>query len=218
MPLASDTEILQYDSQGSLDWARRYSPTGMHADRIVDAALAPGNRIAMGGDTLGVASGNYDLLAVQFDLSESPQAYCTAKTTSNGCEPAVSFTGMSSASASSGFFVRGSQVRNQKNGLLFYGINSAALPFQGGTLCVAPPTVRTAIQGSGGNASPADDCSGAFSLDMNAYATGSLGGAPLPALQVPGTTIHCQFWGRDPGFTPPLNTMLSNALRYVVLP
>jgi hypothetical protein len=133
--------------------------------------------------------------------------------------PAVTFIGSPSASASSGFVVSCAQLRNQKNGLLFYGTSGAlAVPFQGGTLCVAAPTARTAIQSSGGNASPADDCSGTFALDLNAYAAGALGGTPLPALQVAGTAVHCQFWGRDPGFAARQNTMLSNALRYVVLP
>jgi hypothetical protein len=158
-------------------------------------------------------------VTLQIDLSESPQGYCTAKTTSTGCVPGTSFTGMPSASASSGFVVRCTQARNQKNGLLFYGVSgSAALPFQGGTMCVAAPQLRSPIQSSGGHALPVDDCSGAFSIDMNAYAAGALGGSPLPALQVAGTAVCCQFWGRDPGFAPPQNTMLSNALRYVVLP
>jgi hypothetical protein len=218
-PIDNDAALVQYDASGAFNWADTWSTAGAHDDRPFDADLAPSSRIAMGGYTNDTPGGDYDYLGLQVDLGDSPQAYCTAKTTSTGCVPATSFTGMPSASASSGFVVRCGQVRNQKNGLLFYGVNgSANLPFQGGTMCVAVPQVRTPIQTSGGNPSPADDCSGVFALDMNAYATGSLGGAPLPALSVAGTTVHCQFWGRDPGFTPPQNTMLSNGLRYVVLP
>jgi len=115
--------------------------------------------------------------------------------------------------------VRAGSLRNQKGGLLFYGLNgSAAAPFQGGTMCLAPPRMRTPTQNSGGNSFPADDCSGSFALDMNAFASGALGGTPAPALRVAGATVHCQFWGRDPGFAAPADTMLSNALRYVVLP
>ena len=55
-------------------------------------------------------------------------------------------------------------------------------------------------------------------MDWNAYATGLLGGAPDPALALPGTSVHVQAWGRDTRFAPPNAVQLSNALRYVVLP
>jgi hypothetical protein len=74
------------------------------------------------------------------------------------------------------------------------------------------------LQNSGGAALPSDDCSGTVALDLNAFASGALGGTPAPQLHAVGYTVHCQFWGRDPGFAPPQNTMLSSALRYVVLP
>jgi hypothetical protein len=53
---------------------------------------------------------------------------------------------------------------------------------------------------------------------MNLFAVGGLGGTPLAQLRVVGTTVNCQFWGRDPGFPAPDNTSLSDALQYVVGP
>jgi hypothetical protein len=109
-------------------------------------------------------------------------------------------------------------VLNNKNGLLFYGVSGPqSVPFQGGTLCVQAPIKRTPSVNSGGNPPP-NDCSGLFAIDLNAFATGNLGGTPLAALQEPGTGVVCQWWGRDPGFTAPDNTTLSNALSYVVAP
>jgi hypothetical protein len=143
--------------------------------------------------------------------------YCTAKTNSLGCVPAISSVGMPSATAGSGFDIRAVNVRNQKNGLLFYGLNGpVAIPFQGGTLCVQTPLRRTVGVQSGGSALPINDCSGVFSLDFNAFAAGALGGSPSPALTIPGTQVHAQWWGRDSGFPPPNNTTLSDALSFLM--
>jgi hypothetical protein len=147
-----------------------------------------------------------------------PTVYCAAKVNSLGCVPSIAFTGTPSASATSGFVVRATSVLNNKSGLCFYSLGGAASSaFQGGVLCVASPIKRTTPLHSGGNAPP-NDCSGVYQIDMNAFAHGLLGGAPLPGLKVAGNEVCCQFWGRDPGFAAPNNTTLSNALRYRVLP
>ena len=146
--------------------------------------------------------------------------YCTAKINSLGCIPAIGSSGKASPTAGSGYVVSCTSVRNNKSGILFYRVNGAAMavPFQGGTLCVQPPLSRTPVVNSGGTPSPADDCTGVFSIDMNAFAVGSLGGNPLPALTVPGTKVHVQWWGRDPSSSAPNGTTLSDALQYFVCP
>jgi len=115
--------------------------------------------------------------------------YCTAKTSSSGCVPTLSTVGGPSASAGSGFTIYGSQVESAKAGLFFYGTaGPASAPFQGGFLCVQPPSTRTPIQNSGGAAA----CSGVFAIDFNAWAASGVD----PAL-VSGAAVHGQFWYRD---------------------
>jgi len=158
---------------------------------------------------------------VTYDLavpSQVANSYCTAKTNSQGCVPAIGFSGCSSASAGSGFVVDGTNLINNKSCLLFYGVSGqAALPFQGGTLCVKAPVRRTPGTNTLGNPPP-NDCSGAPTIDMNLFAVGGLGGTPLAALTIPGTLVDCQWWGRDPGFPAPNNTQLTDALEFVVGP
>jgi len=154
------------------------------------------------------------------DVALTPLAvantYCTAKLNSLGCSPSIAAAGTPSATASSGFTLSASQVRNNKAGLLFYGTSGAAsAPFQGGILCVAAPIKRTPGIHSGGSAS-GSDCSGTYAIDFNAFARGALGGSPLPALSLPGTSVDCQFWGRDPGFPAPDNTTLSNGMHFTI--
>jgi hypothetical protein len=113
--------------------------------------------------------------------------------------------------------VTASNVRNNKNGLLFYGVNGpASAPFQGGVLCVKSQIKRTGSVSSGGHAAPANDCSGVYSIDMNAFAHSAGPPAPLPALLLAGTVVDCQWWGRDPGFPAPNNTTLSDGLEYTI--
>jgi len=150
--------------------------------------------------------------------SGTPTAFCTAKTTGNGCVPAIGSSGTPSASAGSGFFVNATNMINNKSCLLFYGVTGQGnAPFQGGTLCVKAPIRRTPGTTTGGNPPP-NDCSGVPSIDMNLFAVGGLGGSPLPSLTVIGTVVNCQWWGRDPGFAAPNNTQLSDGLEYTICP
>jgi hypothetical protein len=129
--------------------------------------------------------------------------YCTAKVSSTLCLPAISGVGTPSASSGPSFSVDATQIMSAKNGVLFYGLQPHAAPYQGGVLCVKSPVRRTPSQNSGG----ATSCGGVYSYDFNARIQSGLD----PAL-VSGVRVHCQYWYRDPG--DPFTTGLSDALEF----
>jgi hypothetical protein len=143
--------------------------------------------------------------------SASVSIYCTAKTNSLGCVPAIGSSGTPSATLASPFLVSAAQVRNQKLGLLFYGFAPAATPFLGGLRCIGGPSIRTPVQSSGGNALPADDCSGAHAFDFNARIQSG-----VDPLLVAGEDVYCQWWTRDPGSAA--NIGLTDALEIRIQP
>lgn len=146
-----------------------------------------------------------------------PTSYCTGKPNALGCIPTMKWSGAPSASSPSGFTILGGRIRNHRTGVLCYTSSGrASIPFQGGIFCLASPSQRAVPVFSGGTATPAADCSGLYSIDMNAFASGALGGTPSAALSTPGAVIDCQWWGRDPNDPAGFKSSLSDALEYVV--
>jgi predicted outer membrane repeat protein len=150
-----------------------------------------------------------DLGAFAFDAAwcPVPAAYCTAKTNSLGCTPEIWSTGSATLAGLDDFRVRARNVIANKIGILFWGHLANATPFQGGTLCVASPFVRTPVQSSFGNPPP-DDCSGAYTFHF-AHAYMSQQGL------AGGDEIFAQYWSRDPQSLPS-HTGLTDALWFVV--
>ena len=107
----------------------------------------------------------------------------------------------------------GSNVRNRKNGTMIYSLNGrASTPFAGGILCLAPPQRRTPPINSGGSL-VGSDCTGAYSFDFCAWNASGL--APFVP---PGTTVDAQYYSRDPGYAPPNDVGLTNALEFTMVP
>ena len=138
------------------------------------------------------------------------KVYCTSKTSSLGCAPAIAYSGSPSLSSPAPFTVSAANVIAQKFGLLFYGFGPAAFPFQGGTLCAQPPLRRTLLQSSGGSLG---SCSGSYSMDFNAW----IQSGADPSL-LPGKTVNGQYWFRDPQDPAGFGTGLTDALEFIVQP
>ena len=150
-------------------------------------------------------------------LLADPVVYCKSSITSAGCTPGIAASGIPSASAGSGFTVTASDLPNNQVGILFYSLDgSAKIPFLGGTLCTGPLAGRSPALFSGGNPG-ISDCSGSYTIDMNAFAAGALGGSPDAGLALVGQQVNAQFWGRDPADLL-YASFLSNALEYHVGP
>lgn len=145
-----------------------------------------------------------------------PTAYCTAGTTTNGCNASISASGQPSVSFANACSINVANVEGQRTGILFYGLQALPQPWcPGGVgsslLCVKPPTQRSFPQSSGGaNAT----CTGSFSLDWNAFQMATPGalGAPFSA----GDKVYAQAWFRDPGACR--TTSLSNGLELTYTP
>ncbi len=138
--------------------------------------------------------------------------YCTPKLNSRGCTPAIAWNGSSSVSGPvDDFNVTASSVLNRKPGIMYWSTLPAATPFSGGTLCLAPPIVRTPGQASGGSPAPTIDCSGQYSFHFgHAYIQNYFLAA--------GQNIRAQYWSRDPGFASPNNIGLTDGLSFTLLP
>lgn len=155
-------------------------------------------------------------LALPNDLLWKPEAapssYCTAKLNNCGGLPAISSSGAPSATGAGPFVVSAANAHAGLVGMLMYTDSGADnKPFLGGVLCLDLLGLRRSVGVVDGVGTPGQ-CDGVLSLDMNAFALGLLGGDPAPSLTTPGTTVHCQFWGRGSGG----DHLLSDGLTYLI--
>jgi hypothetical protein len=147
----------------------------------------------------------------------APTNYCTAGTTTNGCNATISASAQPSASQATPCTLTVANVEGQKQGLVFYGLdNTGFTPLPWATtstsfFCVKSPTQRTFPQTSGG---VANQCNGVLSVELNNFF-----GAFPSALGLPfatGDKLYVQAWFRDP--PAPRTTNLSNAIELTMKP
>ena len=174
----------------------------------IDTGLPPGTLVLDASATVGLVPSPFGDALIRLDVPGSYTTYCTSKVNSQGCAPPISATGTPSASAGSGFVIAATQVLPNAKGLFFYSsAGPAAIPFQGGFLCLLSPVKRTPGQTATGSGT----CGGAFALDFNAYIASGID----PALVV-GATFWGQYWSRDP--QSPSTTSLTDALTATIGP
>ena len=141
----------------------------------------------------------------------APTTYCTAKPTSQGCLPTIGWVNEPSLSAQANFFVTCDDVTNQQPGLWFHGPGPQSTPFLGGTLCVTPPFTRGPVVMSGGSPPGTVDCSGSLSWLIPKQWMANHGWTV-------GTTVHGQWWFRDPTHPDGTGIGLSDAIQFTVCP
>jgi hypothetical protein len=101
---------------------------------------------------------------------------------------------------------------NDTVGFLYYGHRSQHLPYKGGWQCIAGPTRRTPLVGSGGS-STGSDCTGSFAVDFDAL----IAAGNDPNLVV-GAPVFAQFWYRDPDDPKGYGDGRSDGLGFTILP
>jgi hypothetical protein len=108
--------------------------------------------------------------------------------------------------------VRAEPVRNQRVGVLMYGLGPDHGVLGDGVLCVAPALRRTGVLSSGGSTG-GPDCSGSLAVDFNALIRSG-----IDADLVPGTVVYAQFVYRDRPSVAGAELGTSDALRFTISP
>ena len=146
---------------------------------------------------------------------QPPSSYCTAGTTTNGCNALIMATANPSVSFANACTVAVYHAEGVKAGLIFYGIsgphNASWGPGSSSFLCVKSPSQRTPSHGSGGTV---NDCDGAFAVNWNDYMSTHPIALGQPWLS--GAVVDTQGWFRDP--PAPKTTNLSNGVQMTYVP
>lgn len=137
--------------------------------------------------------------------------YCTAKTTSTGCTPVITSAGEPRASGFDSFYVSATQVRTATRGAFIWSLVPVALPFGGGTLCVAPPYQFQGVSSGtyGGLFGPCGQGQFVFQATQSFFGAHGI---------LPGMTVYAQFMSRDNGYPAPNNIGLTDAITFTLAP
>ena len=152
------------------------------------------------------------LLLVSFAQAQSPQPYCTAGTSTNGCTPSINANVQPNTANSAGCVITTSGVEGQKLGIVFYSVDNTGFtpaPWGVGSTslrCVKPPTKRIGAALDSGGA--AGQCNGSYVINWDAFQAANPTALGNP--WIAGDKVFVQSWYRDPSAVKTSN--LSNAL------
>jgi hypothetical protein len=137
-------------------------------------------------------------------------AYCVGKPNSLGCTPQIAWSGTPSSSGADDFHVLAWNELSHQSGVALFGLAPAAIPFQGGRLCVHPPLIRTQVQDSGGTTGTVD-CSGTYDFHVTQAWLAQHGWSA-------GQVLFAQYWSRDPQHPDGTGAAMSDGVRFVLTP
>ena len=178
-------------------------------DLYANGAMSPQSRVYWDDMSLQPGFNGCGATACQ----SNPVNYCTAGTSSSGCQATLSSSGTASATAANGFSLIASNVEGDKDGLYFQGTNGRQANSWGNSSsfqCVIPPVKRLGLLGKSGTTGA---CDGGFTQDLNAYWQAFPNKNPGA-----GAVVQAQLWYRDPQNTSNQTTSLSQAIEFTVCP
>jgi hypothetical protein len=188
---------------------------GKSNDGFSSSISVHGNTIAVGAPShaaLAPLSGAVYIFAVVPNALQTSY-YCKPKP-SGKCMPRILHWGqpsVSGATAGEKYELWGWEVAFNQWGMLVYSVSGpGGTPFKGGTLCLAPPIVRTKLQPS---TAPNifEPCNSMYRYDFNERIKSGVD----PALTA-GQQVWFQYWSRDKNFAPPDNVGLTDAVTAVI--
>lgn len=226
------TNLVSGDTNGVQDaflrdrWlgtTQRVSLTSLGAQAMhlsyADSVSDDGRRVAFSGSgdsfTPGDTNG-FDDIFVRWLGDSTPQPFCTAGTSANGCVAQITANVSPNTNSTAGCVVSVSGVDGGRSGLIFYGVDNGNFvppPWNGGSSfrCVRAPVQRTGTQSSGGTIGA---CDGTLALNWDLFHQTHPGALGAPWM--PGMSACVQAWIRDP--PSPGSTSLSDAVVLQVVP
>ncbi len=189
-PAGSSTPAVIMKASNAPDTSGRW---GDYSSTVADPQF---DRVFWGAHEFG-QNGNWATWVGIFGPCDPPVIYCTGKVNSIGTTPAIGFVGTPSLGTNSFQLTLANSVPFNQ-GIYFWGPGAQSVPFFNGTLCVAPPVVRSGL--------------------LFADAAGAIV-TPIP-ITVPevGVARFFQFWLRDPAHPDGTGVGLSNALSLIFCP
>jgi hypothetical protein len=222
------SQIYRHDLQTGATELVSLSDCGIAGSGLSSSGYANSHAPSIGGDGSRVVYASFANTLVPGDLNNAADLYlrdftlpvqgiacsfCTASTTSLGCVPTMTTSGVPSASSTGGFTVSVVGTEGDRIGIAFFnsyaGYTSKWTPASTSYLCMQsagrmPPLISTGTQGQ---------CDGVYTWDWTAHLATN---PSLAALYVAGRPVFFQSWFRDP--PAPTGTNLSGGIQFLMQP